>query len=131
MSGRHEMTDPHAGPLSRPHPQATPGIHGETASPASQAPPHAEASAPRRPVELIARAKEQLRTLTGYEIDSVSAFTRSDGGWRLSVTVVELHRIPPVTDMLAPYDVDLDTEGDVLSYHRARRYFRDQACEDT
>jgi hypothetical protein len=60
-------------------------------------------------VELIARAKEQLRTLTGYEIDSVSAFTKSDGGWRLSVTVVELHRIPPVTDVLARYDVDLDT----------------------
>ena len=125
------MTEPHAGPLSRPHPQATPGIHSETASPASQAPPHAEASAPRRPVELIARAKEQLRTLTGYEIDSVSAFTRSDGGWRLSVTVVELHRIPPVTDMLARYDVDLDTEGDVVSYHRGKRYFRDQVGDDT
>src|SRR5262245_43959709 len=80
---------------------------------------------------LIVRAKEQLRTLTGYEIDSVSAFTRSDGGWRLSVTVVELHRIPPVTDVLARYDVDLDTEGDVVSYHRGKRYFRDQVGDDT
>src|SRR5262245_10967408 len=128
MSGRHEVTEPHAGPPSRPHPQA---IHDETASPASQAPPHAEASAPRRPVELIVRAKEQLRTLTGYEIDSVSAFTRSDGGWRLSVTVVELHRIPPVTDVLARYDVDLDMEGDVVSYHCGKRYFRAQVGDDT
>jgi hypothetical protein len=125
------VTEPHAGPPSRPHPQATPGIHGETASPASQSPPPAAASAPRRPVELIVRAKEQLRTLTGYEIDSVSAFTRSDGGWRLSVTVVELHRIPPVTDVLARYDVDLDTEGDVVSYHCGKRYFRAQVGDDT
>src|SRR5262245_42892739 len=36
VSGRHEVTEPHAGPPSRPHPQATPGIQGETASPASQ-----------------------------------------------------------------------------------------------
>ena len=125
------MTEPHAGPPSRPHPQATPGIQGETASPASQAPPHAEASAPRRPVELIVRAKEQLRTLTGYEIDSVSAFTRSDGGWRLSVTVVELNRIPAVTDVLAGYEVCLDAAGDVVSYRRGRRYFRDQVGDDT
>ena len=69
--------------------------------------------------------------LTGYGVDSVSGFTRSDGGgWRLSVTVVELHRIPPITDVLASYAVDLDEAGDIVSYHRGRRYFRDQLGDE-
>ena len=83
-------------------------------------------------MELIARAKEQLRTLTGYEIDSVSAFTNltaagvSPSRWWSSTA------FPPVTDVLARYDVDLDTEGDVVSYHRGKRYFRgDQVGDDT
>ena len=69
--------------------------------------------------------------LTGYAVDSVSGFTKSEGGWRLSVTVVELNRIPAVTDVLAGYEVDLDAAGDVVSYRRGRRYFRDQVGDDT
>jgi hypothetical protein len=61
----------------------------------------------------------------------VSGFTKSDGGWHLSVTMVELHRVPPVTDMLAGYEVELDAAGNVVSYRRGRRYFRDQVGDET
>ena len=62
--------------------------------------------------------------------DSVSGFAKADVGWHLSVTVVELHRIPAVTDVLALYEVDLDEGGDIVGYHRARRYLRDETGEE-
>ncbi len=83
-----------------------------------------------RPFELMARVKDQLRNLTGYGVNSVSGFAKADVGWHLSVTVVELHRIPAVTDVLALYEVDLDEGGDIVGYHRARRYLRDETGEE-
>ena len=117
------MTEPGTGTPPHPRPNAAHGAHLESPSPAPRP--------ARRPVELIARAKDQLRVLTGYRVDCVSGFTKSDGGWHLSVTMVELHRIPPVTDVLARYEVELDAAGDIVSYHRGRRYFRDQVGDDT
>lgn len=77
-------------------------------------------------VGIIARARDELQHLTGYKVDSVSAFEKTDDGWRLSITVVELRRIPAATDVLATYEVLLDDAGDIVTYHRGGRYFRDQ-----
>lgn len=104
---------------------------------ASQAPesaaPEAETSAmpARRPIDLIESAKRQLKELTGYPVDSVSEFGRTEDGWKLTVTVVELGRIPPATDVLAEYIVGLNRMGDIVDYRRGRRYFRDQVGEPT
>lgn len=84
-----------------------------------------------RPVDLIEKAKGQLKELTGYPIDSVSEFGRVEDGWRMTITVIELSRIPPSTDVLAEYVVGLDRTGDIIDYRRGRRYFRDQVGEST
>ena len=81
-------------------------------------------------VAVIGRAREELQHLTGYKVDSVSGFERTDDGWRLSVTVVELRRIPAATDVLATYEVILNDAGDITTYHRGSRYFRDQVGQD-
>jgi hypothetical protein len=78
-------------------------------------------------VVVIARARDELAALTGYKADSVSGFERTDEGWRLTVTAVELRRIPPSTDILATYEVTLNDAGDIVSYDRANRYLRNQA----
>ncbi len=78
-------------------------------------------------VVVIARARDELSALTGYKADSVSGFARTDEGWRLTVTAVELHRIPPSTDLLATYEVTLNDAGDIVSYDRTSRYLRNQA----
>lgn len=88
-------------------------------------------TAKRRPIDLIEEAKRQLKMLTGYPVDSVSGFGRVDGGWRLTVTVVELSRIPAATDVQADYEVTLDEEGNIVDYHRERRYFRDQVGDSS
>ena len=107
------------------------GERAMRAAPAQQLATDVGLSAPtapdrRQPFELISRAKAELQHLTGYGIDSVSGFERADTGWRLSVTVIELHRIPAATDVLASYEVDLDEVGNITGYHRGKRYFRDQ-----
>ena len=78
-------------------------------------------------VVVIARARDELAALTGYRADSVSGFARTEDGWRLSVTAVELRRIPPSTDILATYEVTLNDAGDIVSYDRTDRYLRNQA----
>lgn len=78
---------------------------------------------------VITRARDELAALTGYKVDSVSGFERTDEGWRLTVTVVELHRIPATTDVLATYEATLNQAGDIISYRRANRYFRSQVGE--
>ena len=40
--------------------------------------------------------------------------------------VVETHRMPDTTDVLAIYEVRLDGGGTLLSYRRARLYARGQ-----
>ena len=81
-------------------------------------------------VSVIARAREELEDLAGYKVDSVSGFERTDGGWRLTMTVVELRRIPAATDVLGTYEVTLNQAGDIINYHRGNRYFRDQVGQE-
>jgi hypothetical protein len=106
--------------------------------PASGVEPHVEQRAAKRgggrtaqtrkflPLELIERTKDQIRTLTGAPVESVSAFNEEDAGWQLILTVVELRRIPAGTDVLAEYDVRVGENGEVVSYRRQNRYFRNQ-----
>ena len=71
-----------------------------------------------------------MADLIGYKVDSVSEFKRTDKGWQLTVTAVELCRIPATTDVLASYVVHLNEAGDIVNYHRDRRYLRNQAGEE-
>jgi hypothetical protein len=40
------------------------------------------------------------------------------------VEVVEVRRIPDTTDVLALYEVEMDTDGAMEGYRRLRRYAR-------
>jgi len=116
---------------SRQHPKVAPDALLESRLPSQEVPARGkEVRQKPRPLELISRGKEQLRDLTGYGVDSVAGFAKTDGGWHLSVTVVELHRIPAATDVLASYEVDLDEAGNIVSYRRGKRYFRDQVGDE-
>ncbi|MCJ7620594.1 MAG: gas vesicle protein [Anaerolineae bacterium] len=81
-------------------------------------------------IEIAQRAKEQLAQLTGLTVDTVSGFDKRDEGWRVTVELVELKRIPDATDVLATYETVLDDEGNVLNYQRIRRYLRGQIMEE-
>ena len=76
-------------------------------------------------------AKAELESITGLDADHVSAVLRQADGWHVTVDLVELRRIPAASDVLASYEAVLGPTGILLSYHRLRRYFRDQMVEES
>ena len=81
--------------------------------------------------EIVQRARQQLAELTGREAEGVLGVERDeDDGWKVTVEVLELQRVPNSTDLLGCYVVRLDGGGDLLEYQRVRRYARGQADED-
>jgi hypothetical protein len=77
--------------------------------------------------EIIQRAREELQELRGVEPEAVSSVTRTADGWRVGLQVVELHRIPESTDVLATYEVELDPDGRLVTFERTHRYVRSEA----
>jgi hypothetical protein len=78
--------------------------------------------------DVAGRARELLRSVRGVEAESVSGIGRtSSNGWKVTLEVVELRRIPESTDVLASYEVELDGDGGFLGFSRGRRYSRSQA----
>jgi hypothetical protein len=93
--------------------------------PAARAAGEADERPHRLPVtDVVRRAMTEFAALVGREPEGVSGVRRTEDGWSTLVDVVELDRIPPSTSVLATYRVDLDENGDLLSYERLRRYHR-------
>jgi len=86
-----------------------------------------EGSAPAKVRSVATRAREQLRELHGRDAESVTALERIADGWRVTLEVVEVQRVPDSTDVLATFVVELDDDGDLIAYERLRRYYRAQA----
>jgi hypothetical protein len=81
--------------------------------------------------EAIERVRRDFPPLLGRPIEQVLGLEGDgDRGWKVKVQVVELSRIPPTTDVLGTYSVNLDREGEVVGYRRERRFHRSQADED-
>jgi hypothetical protein len=81
--------------------------------------------------EAIEQVRRELPDLLGKPIEAVLGLERQDeGGWTVTVAVVELQRIPSSTDVLGSYAVTLDGDGELSGYRRCRRYHRNQADEE-
>lgn len=69
--------------------------------------------------EIAQQAKEQLAELTGLEPVTVLDTFKNDGGWHVSVEMVELpRRIPQSLELVGTYEVHLDEKGEMLSFKR-------------
>ena len=88
--------------------------------------------------DVVREAVRQLTELTGRQPEAVLGVQRDDGddngngnqdGWRVTVEIVEMRRVPNSTDLLGCYEVTLDSEGDLVEYRRTRRYARGQTDE--
>jgi hypothetical protein len=78
------------------------------------------------PAELARAARAQLAELTGRNPESVLGLRKDDDGWKVTVELVELSRVPNSTDLLGCYVVTLDDDGELVGYERVRRYQRGQ-----
>ncbi len=66
----------------------------------------------------------QIAELTGKDPEGVAGVEPSDDGWLVTVDVIEDHRIPSSTDILASYEADLTPDGELIAYRRVRRFSR-------
>jgi hypothetical protein len=81
--------------------------------------------------EAIEQVRREFPELLGRPVESVLGIERDDeSGWKVTVQVVELARIPSSTDVLGAYAVTLDRNGELIGYRRSRRYHRNQADEE-
>jgi hypothetical protein len=80
--------------------------------------------------QLAVQARKQIAEITGMEAESVSSLQRDDdGGWTVTVEVLELSRVPSTDDVIGSYEVELDEDGEMLGYRRVRRYPRSKSDE--
>jgi len=75
-------------------------------------------------------ALRQITELTGKEPEGVTGVERGDDGWVVGVEVVEDRRVPSSTDILATYEIELDMDGELMSYRRVRRYPRGRGDDE-
>jgi hypothetical protein len=69
-------------------------------------------------------AAAELAQLIGQRPEGIVGAEKVEDGWRIQIEVVESRRIPETTDILAVYEVDVDTDGAVTGYRRLNRYVR-------
>jgi hypothetical protein len=65
-----------------------------------------------------------IAELTGKDPEGVTGVERSEDGWLVGVEVVEDRRVPSSADILATYEIQVDPDGELVSYRRLRRYPR-------
>jgi hypothetical protein len=75
---------------------------------------------------VVEEARRQLQEVLSVEPESVSGVRRSEDGWAVTAEVVEVHRVPDSTDVLASYEVTLDDARNLVGVDQTRRYLRSQ-----
>ena len=63
--------------------------------------------------EAAGAAVRHLADLTGREAEAVVGLEKDDDGWKVVLETVELRRVPSTTDVLATFEVGLDTDGEL------------------
>ena len=71
-------------------------------------------------------AARQFAELSSKEVEGVTGLHRTEDGWVVELDVLELRRVPETTDVLAIYEVTLDSSGGMEGYRRVHRYVRGQ-----
>jgi hypothetical protein len=69
--------------------------------------------------EVMYRATQGLSVLKS-KLSGVSAVSRTDGGWKVVVELVERVAVPDSMDLLGVYEVHLDETGELVGYERIR-----------
>lgn len=75
------------------------------------------------------RAKKQISELIERQPSSVTAVSKDEKGWHVSLEMLERKAIPDHMDLLASYDVLLDEEGNVVEFDRGDLRTRGEATK--
>jgi len=70
--------------------------------------------------DAIQKAREELNTLIGLEIESTVSAEPNADGWRVTLEAIEKKAIPDSLDILAVYETMLDADGNMSEFKRIR-----------
>jgi hypothetical protein len=76
---------------------------------------------------IVGEAVRQFSEMSNKHVEGVTGLQRTDDGWTVEIDVLELRRVPETTDVLASYEVTVDSSGEIEGYRRVHRYVRGQA----
>lgn len=107
--------------------RASSGTARETKT--AKAPARKSSSGRVSAVQVVKKAVEQFGILTSRTPESVVGARWEDDKWIVRLEVVESRRIPDSADLLAEYEVELDSQGELLAYSRNDRYVRGRPSE--
>jgi len=79
--------------------------------------------------QVIDRAKKQLSELVERKTSSVTAVSKDEEGWHVSLEMLERKAIPDHMDLLARYDVLLDEEGNIVKFDRGELRTRSESTK--
>lgn len=80
--------------------------------------------------DAVSAARDAFRAVSGRDVEGVIGVDTHEDGFTVTVEVLELQRVPRSTDVVAVYDVELDTDGEMTGYHRVQRGTRASLGED-
>jgi hypothetical protein len=83
----------------------------------------------KSPVEIVESVRRVLDDLGGLDVESVTGVEADDDGWRVSVEVVEVRRVPDTADVLAKYEVSMSKSGQFRGYRQVGHRLRSQIEE--
>jgi hypothetical protein len=84
---------------------------------------------PRTLPSIVVSTTKLLAEVTGLEPVEVTGVARNDQGWRVTIEMLELAKIPPSADILAEYEVLVDGDGGLLSFQRMRSRLRSETVD--
>jgi hypothetical protein len=80
--------------------------------------------------EVAERAREQLAKMTKLPPSGVTAVTKADRGWVVTIEMLEKKSIPDGADVLGIYEVKLSEQGQVDDFQRVRLRRRSDTAEE-
>ncbi|MBU1344130.1 MAG: gas vesicle protein [Proteobacteria bacterium] len=68
----------------------------------------------------IKKARSELGTITGLELESTISAQPDGDGWRVTLEALEKKSIPDSMDILGIFEVNLDADGNISEFNRVR-----------
>ncbi|MBI4267253.1 MAG: gas vesicle protein [Chloroflexi bacterium] len=70
--------------------------------------------------EIIQKAQEEFSRLGKTSANGVTGISKTEDGWAVLLEAVERKAIPDTMDILGLYELQLDTQGNLLAFDRKK-----------
>jgi len=80
--------------------------------------------------DIIKKVQEEFTRLSKIPVDGITALSRTEEGWVVTLEALERRAIPDTMDVLGLYEVRVDKEGNLLGFERKKLRKRGETKEE-